>query len=538
MKIKAMRAKRVTPCLVIAMAAFVFQPSFLGDSKRSSALKADAATRLKASEAYGRLPLSFEENRGQSARVADFISRGAACDLFLSAAEATIASRAAQSSDPGLVNGNKTGSMREAVRRESRVCGIPFAIRMKLAGANLAARPHALDRLPGRSNYLIGSDRKRWLTDIPNYAKVRYESVYPGVDLIYYGNRRQLEYDFNLAPGADFKAIRVVFDGAEKIRLDESGDLLIETREGELRQTRPVIYQEAGGAKRIIEGGYVIRGDREVGFAVGDYDQGRALVIDPVLVYSASIGGGSNDTATGIAVDPAGNAYITGSTTSADFPTLNPVQPRPGQTDPTAGTSSDAFVAKLNPSGTALVYSTYLGGADNDAGHAVAVDAGGSAYVTGGTRSQDFPVTAGAFQTANRAGDAFVAKLNPSGNGLIYSTYLGGSTLHSAFPFSTSGQAIAVDSAGNAYVTGYTHSQFFPTRRAAQGEFNNGSERNCCFQCLFNFLPPPSPLIDAFVTKLNPSGSGLAYRLRGQRLRDGPHLLARPAACCRLQRRF
>jgi photosystem II stability/assembly factor-like uncharacterized protein len=329
------------------------------------------------------------------------------------------------------------------------------------------------------------------------------------VDVVYYGTRRELEYDFIVAPGASFKPIGLTFEGARRIRLDASGDLLIETAIGEIRQHKPLIYQQASGIKQAISGRYVMRGEREVGFEVGDYDPSRAMVIDPVFVYSTSIGGFYNDSASGVAVDAAGNAYITGVTTSLNFPLVNAFQPSL-KIGVTVGIPSDAFVAKLNPSGTTLLYSTYLGGGSIDAANAIAVDSAGNAYVTGSTVSNDFPITPDAFQTkASVGGDAFVTKLNPTGDSLGYSTYLGGPGFFSSPMTASAGLGITADADGSAYVTGYTRSSDFPIRRAAQPTFNGGFGSNCCL--CFSGLPPFIPAVDAFVTKLNSSGTGLIY---------------------------
>jgi photosystem II stability/assembly factor-like uncharacterized protein len=431
-----------------------------------------------------------------------FLSRGCGYNLYLTAKEAVMQFRA------------PTNPSSDARRHSENANQQSSAVRMKLVGANAGARIVAIDELPGKSNYFTGNDPKKWRTNVPSYSRVKYQNTYPGVDLVFYGDQRQLEYDFIVAPGADFKQVRLVFDGAGRIRLDGSGDLVIETSLGEFRQRKPVIYQEASGAKQPVPGGYAIRGEREVGFELGDYDRGRAVVIDPVLVYSTSIGGSSNDSANAVAVDAEGSAYITGVTTSLDFPAVNPFQPNL-KIGVAVGVPSDAFVTKLNPSGTALVYSTYLGGVSVDAANGIAVDGAGNAYVTGYSGSNDFPTTSGAFQTTpSSGGDAFVTKLNPTGNRLVYSTRLGGqpntppNSLSIGLPTSA-GLGIAVDTEGSAYITGYTFSPSFPLKRAVQGEFNKGNPFG--FQCLHNVSPPLLLPQDAFVTKLNSSGDGLVY---------------------------
>jgi hypothetical protein len=351
---------------------------------------------------------------------------------------------------------------------------------MKLVGANRAPKIIGLEELPGKSNSFAGSDPKRWRAGIPTYAKVKYEGVYPGVDLVYYGRERQLEYDFVLAPHADPKSIRMDFSGADKVTVDDRGDLVLETAGGQVRMRKPVIYQEgqeSPGARQEIAGGYALDANRQVSFEVGDYDPSRALVIDPVLVYSTYLGGSGEDVGASIAADSNGNAYVTGLTESANFPKTNPAQPA-------FGGAIDAFVAKLNPAGTAVVYSTYLGGSGEDQALAIAVDTAGAAYVTGQTCSTDFPTRNGVQPASGGFCDAFVTKLDPAGS-LRYSTYLGGSEQEP-------GIGIAVDTTGNAYVTGWTDSPNFPTKNPLQSALADFSG-------------------DAFVTKLDATGSALVF---------------------------
>jgi uncharacterized repeat protein (TIGR01451 family) len=402
------------------------------------------------SEAYGKLPLSFEANQGQADPQVKFLSRGSGYSLFLTSTEAVLAlSRVV----------NTEGSNQLAGEQKAADLGqgstSPAVLRMKLLGANPRPQVTGVERQAGETSYFIGNDRSQWRTNIGNYAQVRYESVYPGIDVIYYGNQRQLEYDFVVAPGANPDRIRLAFAGADKMYLDANGELVLNTAVGEVQQHKPVLYQEVDGVRREVAGRYVIKGARKVGFEVGAYDRSRALVIDPVLVYSTYLGGTSTDRGFGIAVDGSGNAYITGVTSSSSFPTSNPLQAaRNG--------SNDAFVLKLNPAGSALVYATYLGGSGTDTGTGIAVDGSGNAYVTGFTVSSNFP-TVSPLQSTHKGGrqDFFVAKLNAAGSALTYSTYLGGSGYD--FPVN-----VAVDLAGNAYLTGYTESVDFPTVNALQ----------------------------------------------------------------------
>jgi hypothetical protein len=351
---------------------------------------------------------------------------------------------------------------------------------MKLLGANPASDVSGVDEMPGKSNYFIGNDAKKWHTNVPMYAKVKYKSVYSGIDLVYYGNQRQLEYDFVVAPGADPRRIQLGVRGARKISRIEDGDLVLAMDAGEIRWHKPVAYQEKGGARQEIAVRYAINGKNRVGFQVADYDLRRPLFIDP-LIYSTYLGGSGGDQCTGIAVDNLGNAYVTGNTASTDFPTKNPLQP-------SYNGGADAFVAKLNPSGSALVYSTYLGGSGGDGGYGIAVDSSGNAYITGQTSSTNFP-TMSPLQPSIGGGyyDAFVAKLNATGSALVYSTYLGGSG-------ADWGYSVAVDSSGNAYVTGYTGSANFPTMNPLQPASGSNGVNG-----------------DAFLAKFDSTGSALVY---------------------------
>ncbi len=273
---------------------------------------------------------------------------------------------------------------------------------MRLVGANAKAPASGLDKLPGKVNYFIGNDPSKWRTNIPIFGKVRYAAVYRGVDLTYYGNQRQLEYDFVVAPGADPRSIAIEFKGAPA-RLDEDGNLVISAGGSEVVLRRPVVYQQIDRSRKLIDGGYTfLARTGRLGFKVANCDRTRPLVIDPVLAYSTLLGGAQVDQGNAIAIDRAGNAYITGFTCSSDFPTTmgayrvtsyNGQVGCPGQGD------YDVFVTKLNPSGSGLVYSTYLGGTDLDVAAAIAVDGSGNAYIAGQTFSNDFPTTASAFQT-------------------------------------------------------------------------------------------------------------------------------------------
>ncbi|HEV2176860.1 MAG TPA: SBBP repeat-containing protein [Terriglobia bacterium] len=439
--------------------------------------------------------MSFEPNQGQTASPVKFLSRGKGYALFLTGDEAVL-----ELQKSGGRSQKREGKGILPSRIPSPESRARAALQMALVGANRRANIEGAGELPGKSNYFVGNDPKKWRTNIANYARVRYEGIYPGVDLVYYGNQGQLEYDFVVAPGADPKAITLAVapassrHGAAKmaaLRTDRTGDLVVEIDGGSVRFHKPVVYQPSRTPntefRTTVNGHYKLAGRNRVSFEVSAYDHTRPLVIDPVLSYSSYLGGTMADQGSGIAVDSSGSAYVVGQTTSINFPTFTPFQPNND-----GGT--DAFVSKLNPDGTTLVYSTYLGGSQTDAASAVAVDSADNVYVTGSTTSTDFPGTIGFFQpacggTMGACADAFVVKLNSAGSALVYSTYLGG-----ALP--DSGNAIAVDAAGEAYVAGGTCSIDFPiTMSTAFQTVNNaGAFSN-----------------NVFFSKLNAAGTALLY---------------------------
>jgi hypothetical protein len=455
-----------TPAPVIDQAARVVPPL--------NAPQADPKDQARILDRYGKLPLSFEANHGQSDGRVKFLSRNGGYTLFLTEDEAVLALRGRSAHKTG----EKTASIDHASQSPAART-TDSVLRMKLSHANPAAKVTGVDELAGTSNYFIGNDPAKWRSNIPTYAQVKYEGIYSGIDLVYYGNQRQLEYDFVVAPGADPRRIAFDVRGAKRVRKDEHGDLVLKMSEGEIRWRKPLAYQEEDGARQEVAACYSITGTNRVGFEVAGYDASRTLYIDP-LIYSTYLGGSGDDFGNGIAVDSAGNAYVTGSTTSTNFPTMNPLQPNNGG-------SMTAFVTKINAAGSALVYSTYLGGSGGDTGYGIAIDGAGNAYVTGSTSSTNFP-TKNPLQSANGGGgDAFVTKINASGSALVYSTYLGGSGSDVAY-------GLALDSAGNAYVTGKTASTNFPTQNPFQPVNHGGN-----------------PAYDAFVAKINSSGSALVY---------------------------
>src|ERR1017187_7782878 len=439
----------ISQALLIAGAATILALPALGDPRaKHQQARPVATTRIV--QTYGKLPLSFEANRGQTNQNVKFLSRGRGYTLFLTGDGSALS----------LKHGADSG-----------------VVRTRLLGANSKVVVSGADRLPGASNYFIGNDPAKWRTGIPSYGKVRYAGVYPGVDLVYYGNQGKLEYDFVVAPTADPGRIAMRVDGGLKV--DKHGDLVVATNAGAVRFHKPVAYQPTrANGKDPVDVAYVLKDGNTVGFRVAAYDRAKALIIDPVLSYSTYLGGSGDDYNIGMVVDGAGNAYLTGETTSTNYPIVNPEQPS------NAG-GWDAFVTKINPAGTSVVYSTYLGGSGGDAGYGIAVDSAGNAYVGGTTSSSDFP-TVNPFQTVLNGGrDAFVAKLAPAGDELLYSTYLGGSS-------SQFGLAIAVDGSEHAYIAGETTSVDFPILNPIQTTCNSGTWQG-------------------FVTKMSATGSSLVY---------------------------
>ncbi len=399
---------------------------------------------------FGKLPLAFERNQGQTDAKVKFLARTPGYTLFLTTGEAVLSA--------------KSG-----------------VLRMTLLGANPAPAVSGVDEMPGKANYFLGADAAKWHANVPTYSKVAYKSVYSGIDLVYYGNQSRLEYDFIVAPGADPHRIRFAVRGANQVTRSGEGDLVLSMPDGDIRWHKPFAYQVTNGERQQIAARYVMKSKGDVAFELGRYDTHKPLFIDP-LIYSTYLGGTNGATGDGIALDSAGNAYVTGTTYSTNFPTVNPLQPANG-----GGGNPDAFVSKFNPDGSALLYSTYLGGSGSDYATGIAVDSAGNAYVAGYTTSSNFP-TKNPLQTYIGGGsqgyDAFVAKLNPTGSALVYSTYLAGSGDDQAY-------GIAADSAGNAYVVGTTGSINFPTLKP--------------------FQPTLNGFYDAFITKINPTGSAFVY---------------------------
>jgi hypothetical protein len=461
-----------------------------GDAAKTSPIKADAHW----IEAYGKLPLSFEENQGQTDPRVKFLSRGGGYILFLTPEEAVLSLHRAKPLDASPLH--RATYMREL--RKGHSAEKDAVLRMHLDGANPTPEIAGLDRSQTRLDYFIGKDSKNWRTNVPSYGRVKYRGVYPGVDLVLYGNQRHLEYDFVVAPGADPKAVAFDITGARKLEINSQGSLVMTVPGGKVEFEKPVVYQETNGERREVAGKYALSGKNRVAFAVADYDKSQPLIIDPVFSWYSTYlaGSAAGDTGYSIAADSSGNAYVTGVTSNTSFPGLsaNAVTPASPQGFPTV------FVAKLNPGGTALLYASYLSGEVEEFGFGIAVDSAGQIYVTGQTFSTEFPISTNAYNctgstaTSNSNGVAFVTVLNPSLNAttangsLVYSSYLGGDG-NAGTLMGDYGNAIATDGTGNVYVVGLTASTNFPQTAGA--------------------VPPPSGTTlpnstgSAFLTRLN-----------------------------------
>jgi hypothetical protein len=426
------------------------------------------------------LPLAFEVNQGQTYPLVKYMARASEYTLFLTANDAVFALRSSSRSGlqetPGYRLGDATQDISDKPKED-----LNAAIRMRLLGGNPRANVAASSQLPGRTNYFIGNDPSKWHADVPRYARVAYQDVYPGVGMAFYGVQRQLEFDFMVAPGASPTPIRLGVSGVSRIWIDDAGNLRLASPAGDLLLHKPVAYQEKDDGRHPVEARFVLTASNQVGFQVGDYDRSRELVIDPSVTYATYLGGSFEDDGNAIAIDTSGNAYITGQTTSTNFPIV------PGSYRTTNAGGLDVFVTKISADGSTLIYSTYVGGSGNDGANAIAVDASGDAFVAGETASAtDFPTTNGALQTKFGGGglDAFAFELNSAGTKLTYSTYLGGNGDDVA-------SGLALDGSENAYIVGSTASTNFPTHNAIQSSIAGQS--------------------NGFVTKLNSAGNALVY---------------------------
>jgi len=506
-------------------------------------IKVTASEKAKVIKTYGKLPLYFIENKGQVDEKVSFYERGAGHATFFTSKGVVIGltKRDVKAEKTALHGGIKDLKAKKPEKVTTEAVALSFV------GANNKAKITAGDKKTGHANYFVGNDKSKWKSNIPTYGAVTYKDIYKKIDIKFYGNNRQLEHDVIVRPGGDLLKARFAYKGIQGLKITEEGGLEVSLIDGKLIEKKPVIYQEIDGKRVIIKGSYrIFKSNKEnftYGFNVASYDHTKDLVIDPVLVYSTYLGGSAQGEGMGIAVDSSGAVYVTGYTVAADFPIANPLQAAiRGSTDAyvtkinpagtalvystylgggsgeigyaiavdasgaayvTGNTTStdfplmnpiqgvygggthDAFITKLNPAGSALVWSTYLGGNGYDFGKSIAVDTMGNAYVSGKAGSTDFPLM-NPIQAALRGQtDAFVTKINPAGSALVYSTYLGGSADELE-------NVIAVDATGNAYVGGYTTSRDFPLMNPIQGAFGGG-------------------FYDVFISKINPVGSALVW---------------------------
>lgn len=454
-----------------------FRPAHYQPAKSATKTKADARNVL------AQLPLIFEPNQGQADSRVKFLARGAGYGLFLDATGATLALESSRSS-----------------RQQT-------AVQMKLAGANASAVISGSNPLPGKSNYILGNERQKWHSNIPQYAGVHYAGVYPGIDVVFYGNQGQLEYDFKVAPGADPAQAELQFEGKKKLTLSGGDLILTGEQDGGLRLQAPQIYQRDGDRRQQVEGHFVIRHGNRVGFAIGDYDHSRELIIDPILRFSTYFGGSGAVTYPTVAVNGDGYIYVSGSTTSSSgFPV--------GATVPTTlGSGTGVFVAKINPAQPpSVIYLTFLGGSGSDSSIGIGVDDRDYPYIVGNTTSTNFPTTSTGYQTtpttkgtqcptaSGPCTSIFVSELNATGSGLNYGTYLSGTGDDVA-------SGMTIDLSGDVFVTGTTTSTTtadLPSPTVAFPATN--------LPVPYQTLPLSS--IQFFATKLDtnlPLTSGIAY---------------------------
>ena len=462
----------------------------------------------------GTLPLCFEADGGQTGGSFPFLARGRACNFFVGPTEAVLVLTRQESSpsrahrEPGAVSSHPELASRE--------------LRFEFVGANCTAAVSGTEELPGKANYFLGQDPAGWRTSVPLFGRVRVGQIYPGVDLVYYGNEQRLEYDFVVAPQADPGRIAIHFTGADKIQVNAEGELVFTLGRETIRQPKPLVYQTVHGVRQPIAGSYTLTTPQTVAFKLGNYDPALPLVIDPVLSYSTFYGGNGLEVAWAVSVDTNGFVYVAGETTGGLPTSPSTVANRYHGSGPHKG---DAFVAKFNNAATSLIYLSYIGGSADDVGLSLAVDDGGNAYLTGYTDSTDFPTRDPIYSHISGIPytglnlypiDAFVTKLGPAGTNLLYSTYLGGASVDE-------GVGIAVDKTGAAYVTGYTESPSFPTLRTMTGwitsvvtslrvvQTNGGFVTNSVAVTNYYGGTNYGGRGDAFLAKISPKGTNLVY---------------------------
>ena len=464
-------SKRAAACLSLAV-VMLAMPSF---AQRMSADPTQSA-QIKAN--YGKVPLTFEANQGQTDPRVKFLTKGTGYSVFLTSGGMVLSLRSEDAqapvaaSDPTKLGPPPTPP--KPVPTQKNLKSADTTLIFNLVGSNPNPRVVGEEPQPGRANYFIGNDPKKWHTNVQTFARIRYKNVYPGIDLVYYGNHREIEYDLVVAPGADPSKIQFEIKGADKLNVDEQGDLVLTKASSNLHFKNPVVYQESAGVRTRLDGGYAMKDATHVQFNLAPHDSSKALVIDPVLVYSTYLGGRADDNVFGIAVDSTGSAYVSGQTLSSDFPLADP-----GSLNPYA---SHIFVTKLDVGGSNIVYSDYVGGNSSDYSAGLVLDSSNNVYIAGSTCSFDFPMV-NAFQSnINGCYSGFVTKIAPDGASLIYSTFLGGS----------GGQwisALALDPSNEVYVGGYTSAQDFPMQSAYQSTVaanENGYWGNYAFLTKFS----------------------------------------------------
>jgi Beta-propeller repeat len=476
-------ARYLIPVIFVALAVMVVRAPL--PSPRPSQQQAGLmAVSLKAQTASGdsrlkqaNLPLYFEANQGQTDERVKFLSRGGGYTLFLTEEGATLSLRMPQADDSAhaassadlakrSLHGPRPGGISHP-RHSAHTRYSTDSVQLKLVAANPSPEVTGDSPQTGRVNYFIGKDPSHWHTGITTYKGVRYAQVYPGVDMVFHGSQQQLEYDFEVAPGADPSRIALQVNGARDLHLDPAGNAIVSIPVGDIALHKPVTYQGEGSSRREVASAFELRAKGTLGFHVGDYDRSQKLVIDPVLTYSTYLGGSNTGSISGLVTNSSGNVFVTGTTTSADFPvTLGAFQP-------SLPNAVSAFVTEFTPDGSSLVFSTFLGGTtDFNNGYDVDIDSDGNVYVTGETGAADFPLFH-AYQTTRKGiTDVFLTALNPDGGSIRYSTYIGGK-------YRENGAGIRTGNPGKVYVTGTTNSTNFPTTSGAYKTKKSPADYNC-----------------------------------------------------------
>jgi len=466
---------------------FVFMPiaSFAAgnvkppETEKTQKTNITVAEKTAVQRAYGKLPLYFTENKGQVDKAVRFYERGAGHAAFFTYEGLTLT--LTKSIDESEKEPFPIG---KAIKENKDKKFTTEAVRLSFIGANKNAKVTSESPLPGHVNYFIGNDKTKWQSNVPTYKTVIYENIYNNIDIKFYGNNKNIEHDIIVSPGGNLKDVRFAYKGIKGLEITKKGDLRARLADGEIRIKKPIVYQVIKGKRKTIEGNYrILKGEDgsfTYGYDVASYDHTKELVIDPVLTYSTYLGGSLDDAASDITVDAAGNIYLTGNTWSIDFPTTTGYRTLAG--------TNDVFLTKIDATGSTMVYSSYLGGTSYDNSGAITVDDAGNVYITGSSMSSDFPLVSPIQGINGIVENVFVTKIDASGASIIYSTLLGGN-------YTDFGRDIAIDASGAAYLTGETNSTDFPLMNPIAGGLPPGGA-----------YPP-----DAFVTKINPSGSALVY---------------------------